>query len=68
MLHLLRVIMDEYPKRFAFHPSYFDQIMGTARVREALESGAGADSILALLEEELRRFAELRKPFLLYDE
>jgi hypothetical protein len=37
-------------------------------VREALESGAGADSILALLEEELRRFAELRKPFLLYDE
>ncbi len=32
--------MDDYPKRFAFHPSYFDSIMGTARVREALESGA----------------------------
>jgi uncharacterized protein YbbC (DUF1343 family) len=68
MLHLLRVIMDEYPKRFAFHPSYFDQIMGTARVREALESGAGAERILALLEAGLRRFTELRKPFLLYDE
>jgi len=68
MLHLLRVIMDDYPKRFAFHSSYFDQIMGTARVREALESSAGVDRILALLEDELRRFAELRKPFLLYDE
>ena len=68
VLHLLRVLMDEYPKRFAFHPSYFDRIMGTARVREALENGAGADRILALLEDELRRFAELRKPFLLYDE
>ena len=68
MLHLLRVIMDEYPKWFAFHPSYFDRIMGTARVREALENGAGADRILALLEDDLRRFAELRKPFLLYDE
>lgn len=68
MLHLLRVIMDEHPKRFEFHPPYFDWIMGTDRVREALASGAGAESILALLEEDLRRFAELRKPFLLYDE
>ena len=68
MLHLLRVIVDDYPERFAFHPSYFDSIMGTARVREALESGAGAERILASLEEELHRFAELRKPFLLYDE
>jgi len=66
VLHLIRTIREMYPDKFEFHKEYFDKIMGTSRVREALERGTAVKDILSGLSEELNRFAALRKPYLLY--
>jgi len=54
------------------HPStresFFDQLMGTDRVRRALQSGATPESIATEWEGDLSRFAEAREPHLLYGE
>jgi len=65
-LSIIRTIMEMYPGHFAFHADYFDAIMGTSTVREALESGADARDIVKGYQEDLKRFHGLRKPYLLY--
>ncbi len=65
-LHVVKTVRDTHPADFAFHADYFDKVMGTASVREALEAGADVATILANIEPGLAAFAELRKPYLLY--
>lgn len=65
-LHAIATLKAMYPDRFAFHADYFDKIMGTAAVREALEKGTPVADILAGFEKGLADFAALRKPYLLY--
>ena len=65
-LSIIKTIMDMYPTRFKFHNEYFDKIMGTSKVREALEKGAGVKEIIKSYDKELNKFSELRKPYLLY--
>jgi len=65
-LHIIKTIRDLYPDRFEFHADYFDKIMGTDRVRLALERGDSVASIVASLRAGLAEFGELRKPYLLY--
>jgi uncharacterized protein YbbC (DUF1343 family) len=55
-----------YPAQFQFHADYFDKVMGTSLVREALEAGRPVRDIAAGWEPGLRAFGELRKPYLLY--
>lgn len=65
-LHAVKTVRDMYPDKFAFHADYFDKIMGTDKVRLALEAGEGVETILGSLEPGLAAFAELRRPYLLY--
>lgn len=65
-LHVLAVLRESYPDRFAFHAAYFDKIMGTNKVRLALEKGTPAAEIAASWRGDLAEFEALRKPFLLY--
>jgi uncharacterized protein YbbC (DUF1343 family) len=65
-LHVIKTIRDMYPDKFEFHKEYFDKIMGTAKVREALEAGFDVRAILDGLRLGLQAFAELRRPYLLY--
>jgi uncharacterized protein YbbC (DUF1343 family) len=65
-LHIIKTVRDINPAKFEFHADYFDQVMGTASVRKALEAGADVATILANIEPGLAAFAELRKPYLLY--
>ncbi len=65
-LHILAALKALYPKDFAFHPDYFDKIMGTDRVRLALEKGTPVAEIAASWKAELAAFGALRKPYLLY--
>ncbi len=65
-LSIIKTIMDMYPTRFKFHNEYLDKIMGTSKVREALEKGADVKEIIKSYEKELNKFSELRKPYLLY--
>jgi uncharacterized protein YbbC (DUF1343 family) len=65
-LHIVKAIGDTYPDKFEFHKDYFDKVMGTHRVREALEAGTAVRTIVEGLGPGLAAFIELRKPYLLY--
>jgi uncharacterized protein YbbC (DUF1343 family) len=65
-LHVIATLRASYPDRFVFHAEYFDKIMGTAKVREALEKGTPVAEILRGFDRGLAEFAALRKPYLLY--
>ena len=72
-IHLVAVLKALYPQHFAWlkqswegaHP-HFDLLMGTDRVREALDSGVHADDIIASWEDDLNRFADASHPYRLY--
>jgi len=65
-LHVIKTVKDLYPDRLSFHRDYFDKMMGTAEVREALEQGREVRTIIDSLAEELNQFFEMRKSYLLY--
>ena len=65
-LHIVKAVRDLYPDGFQFHSDYFDKVMGTSKVRRALESGRPVQDIVTGWQGELRRFAEARRPYLLY--
>lgn len=65
-LYIIKTIKDMYPGQFKFHNEYIDKIMGTQKVREALERGVDVEEIIKSCSQELKNFAELRKPYLLY--
>jgi len=65
-LHIIAAIRELYPDWFDFHADYFDKVLGTASVREALLSGKPVDEIVAGFDRALAEFEVLRKPFLLY--
>jgi uncharacterized protein YbbC (DUF1343 family) len=66
VLHVIAAIRAVYPDQFAFHADYFDKVMGTASVRQALEAGTDVATVLAAMQPGLDAFAGLRKPYLLY--
>ncbi len=66
VLHVIKAIRDAYPAKFEFHKDYFDKVMGTSDVREALEAGRPVREIVSGLEAGLAAFASLRRPYLLY--
>jgi len=62
----LQMVKQLYGDKLEFHASYFDKVMGTASVREALERGEPAKKIVAGFQSGLDEFAKMRAPFLLY--
>jgi len=65
-LHIIKTVMDMYPNHFQFHQEYFDKIMGTSKIREALEEGVDVKEIVKSYAQQLNIFSELRKSYLLY--
>jgi uncharacterized protein YbbC (DUF1343 family) len=65
-LAILSVVKQLYGDKLEFHAEYFDKVLGTSRVREALERGESADKIVAAFRPGLDAFAKLRGPYLLY--
>jgi len=65
-LTILAVVKQLYGDKLEFHGSYFDKVIGTSSVREALERGEPVDKIVAGFQPGLDDFAKLRAPFLLY--
>ncbi len=58
--------MDSYPDEFRFHEEYFDKIMGSSKIREALLKGTGVEDIIKSYTQELKAFDKIRKPYLIY--
>ena len=62
----LAVIKELYGSKLELHAEYFDKVMGTASVREALERGEPVTQMVADFAPGLKEFAALRQPYLLY--
>lgn len=65
-LRILDQVRRQNPGKFAFIPSHFDRLMGTAKVRTALESGGDITAVIAGFDAGLKEFETLRQPYLLY--
>jgi uncharacterized protein YbbC (DUF1343 family) len=66
VLHILKIVLEDYPHLFIFYPQYFDAIMGSDRVRTALFEGKSVESIVEKFSPDLKEFEKERKPYLLY--
>jgi uncharacterized protein YbbC (DUF1343 family) len=65
-LTILATVEKIYGDELEFHASYFDKVLGNARVLEELQRGEPAEKIVAGFQPDLNDFAKLREPFLLY--
>lgn len=67
-VHLLAALRQAHPAAFAFRPGQFDRLAGGPELRAAIERGEPVSAVAARWREELKRFRERRRPFLLYPE
>ena len=65
-LALLQVVRRLYGARLELHADYFDKVLGTSTVREAMARGEPFAKIAAGWDAGLAEFAQLRAAFLLY--
>jgi uncharacterized protein YbbC (DUF1343 family) len=65
-LSILATVKELYGDKLEFHAAYFDKVLGTSSVREALERGEPAAKIVAAFQPGLAAFGKLREPYLLY--
>ncbi len=71
-LHILKAIHDMYPDEFAFRAenssgiSFFDNLIGNGWVREAIENGDAVEEMVITWNQELERFKQTRRNYLLY--
>jgi uncharacterized protein YbbC (DUF1343 family) len=75
-LALLQSVMLLYPEKFAFKPPPYeyeyellpiDCILGDDKIRKDLADGVPIEDLEAGWQQDLKDFADLRRPFLLYD-
>ncbi len=67
-LHLIAALRDLHPDRFVWRASHFDHLLGSDRVRRALEAGEPAARIVQGWDESLAAFDRQRAAHLLYRE
>ena len=65
-LAVLEVVKKICGAKLELHADYFDKVLGTSTVREAMERGGSFEEIAASWEPGLAGFARTREPFLLY--
>ena len=70
----LEYVIDAYRNltkgghEFYLKSNFFDKLMGTTRVRDMIAQGKSADEIKATWQDDVKRFKQQRKPYLLYEE
>jgi uncharacterized protein YbbC (DUF1343 family) len=67
-VHLLAALRKAHPAAFAFRPGQFDRLAGGPELRSAVERGEAVSAVAARWREELKRFLDKRRAFLLYPE
>ncbi|MGD9347634.1 MAG: DUF1343 domain-containing protein [Candidatus Aminicenantes bacterium] len=65
-LYIIQTIMDMNTEHFMFHTDYFDKIMGSPKVREALEEHQDIPGIIERISPDLDAFRDFSKSSLLY--
>jgi len=67
-LRIFATVREMHPGRLEFHAEYFDQIIGSARVRETLEKNEDITALMESFAGDVIDFAKRRKAYLLYPE
>jgi uncharacterized protein YbbC (DUF1343 family) len=67
-VHLLAALQAAQPSVFRFRPAQFDRLAGGPELRTAIQHGEPVSGIAAHWQQELGRFRDRRKQFLLYPE
>ena len=67
-VRILAALRQIHPTTFAFRPAQFDRLAGGPDLRTAIERGEPVSAVAARWREELKRFRDRRRPFLLYPE
>lgn len=57
-----------FPEKESFFTPYFDQLAGTAILRQQIRAGHTEDEIRQSWQEDINRFRAIRKQYLIYDE
>jgi uncharacterized protein YbbC (DUF1343 family) len=65
-LHLVATLRDLYPEEFAWRAPHFDRLVGSDRVRHALERGEPVEQLVQGWSETLAEFGHQREAYLLY--
>ena len=53
---------------FKFFSPFFEKLVGVSYIREMIKEGKTADEIRQMWQEDVAKFKEQRKPYLLYEE
>jgi beta-N-acetylhexosaminidase len=67
-VHLLAALRQTHREAFAFRPGQFDRLAGGPDLRTAIDRGESVSTIAVRWREELKRFRDGRRDFLLYPE
>ena len=65
-LHIIKTVRDMYPQKFEFHSHYFDRIIGSSVIRQAIEMDTEIHEISKNYSSKVEEFAKLRETYLLY--
>jgi uncharacterized protein YbbC (DUF1343 family) len=65
-LHIIKAIRDMFPGQFQFHIEYFDKIIGSYAIRQAIGEDREIHEIEKKYSPEVEEFAKLRRSYLLY--
>jgi uncharacterized protein YbbC (DUF1343 family) len=65
-LHIIKTIREMCPNQFEFHAEYFDKIIGSSSIRQAIEREARIKEIARGYAVQLEEFKDLRITYLLY--
>lgn len=66
LLHLLTELLRLHPEQLEFNSTFFDRLMGTSSVREALIQGTPVEEIVGQWQPALQEFKQIREKYLLY--
>ncbi len=65
-IHIIQMVKGMYPEKLQFHARYFDLIIGSSSVRQAIENSNPVDEIIQESSSQIKEFSEQRKSSLLY--
>ncbi len=75
VLHLIQIVKQQYPEQFAWRDPWsegghypIDLLSGGNSVRTHLDTNGSVSDLVAQWQDDLQAFADLRAPFLLYDD
>ncbi|MCF7886432.1 MAG: DUF1343 domain-containing protein [Candidatus Marinimicrobia bacterium] len=69
-IHILTALKKLYPEQQIFNgtrTAMFDKVIGTAKVRQAIQNGKKSKEIIQGWQKDLRQFEKIRQQYFLYD-